>query len=112
MSDIELSPATVVFKAEIIQTDTNPTFAQFTWSNALQGTYTDVMVGQTVFITATDHPSELHNPLFRGRVRIVPTATEFFINECALILRVGYIVTVINSYDVWQRVDDPKQRQE
>jgi hypothetical protein len=100
---IALCPNTIVFSAEITQTITDSVFAQFTWDNALQGAYTDCIAGQTVFITATDDPAELRRPLFRGRVRTEPSATDFFINESSLALLSGYIVTVIDTYEVWQR---------
>jgi hypothetical protein len=100
---IALCPNDVVFQAEITQTITSSVFAEFTWATTLQGAYTDCIAGMTVFITATSDPAELRRPLFRGRVRKVPTATSFYINESSLALQTGYVLTVIDTYEVWQR---------
>lgn len=100
---IAFCPNTVVFSATITQSITDSVFASFTYGTVLQGAYTSVRAGQTVFITETSAASELRRPLFRGRVRTAPSATEFFINESSLNLSAGYVVTVIDTYEVWQR---------
>lgn len=94
---------TVIFQAEITQTILGSVFAAFTWDNATVGAYTDCIAGQTVFITLTDDATELRRPLFRGRVRKAPTSDTFYINETSLNLNAGYIITVIDTYEVWQR---------
>lgn len=92
-----ICPNDIVFVAEVSQTITNSVFIQFTWDNATEGAYTDVNPGQTFFITETDNPDELRNPLFRGRVTRSPTSTIFYCNESSFNLLDGYIITVIDQ---------------
>jgi hypothetical protein len=98
-----LCPNDVVFVAEVAETITNAVFIEFDWDNATVGAYTDVNPGQTFFITETDDPAELRRPLFRGRVTRSPTATVFYCNESSFNLQAGYIITVIDSYEILQK---------
>lgn len=96
-------PNSIVFQATVNQTITANSFISFAWDNALQGAYTDVVVGMTFMITATDDAVERRNPLLRGRVSQDPTGTLFYCNESAINLTDGMIVTVLATFEVLQK---------
>ncbi len=93
-------PNTVVFEAEVNETINGAVFAQFAYNNVTTGAYTDVRVGQTVIISTA---GDLRQPLLRGRVRKAPTATTFYLNETSFALTAGQVVTVINTFELWQK---------
>lgn len=96
-------PRVVVFQAEVDETITGSVFFSFGWDNATVGAYTDVNPGQTFYITETDDPDELRTPLFQGRVTQSPSATVFYCNEASFNLLQGYIVTVMDAYEILQK---------
>lgn len=100
---IAVDPSPVVFQCEVDETITNSVFLSFAWLNTLQGDFEDVEPDMTVYITATDDPAELRNPLWRGRAPRVPTADTFYVNESSFNLITGYIVTVLNTYEPLQK---------
>lgn len=98
-----VTPRVVVFQAEVDETITGSVFFSFGWDNATIGAYADVNPGQTFYITATDDPDELRTPLFQGRVTQSPSATVFYCNEASFNLLQGYIVTVMDAYEILQK---------
>lgn len=96
-------PNEVIFQGTVNQTINNTSFISFAWDNTLQGDYQDVVAGMTMFITATDDPLELRNPLLRGRAARDPSSTIFYCNESAINLTDGMIVTVISNFEVLQK---------
>jgi hypothetical protein len=99
---IMINPHTVVFQTTVDETITNSPFIDFLWTGTLAGDYEDVIAGMTYFITETDDPVELRNPILRGRVARPLTSDTFYCNETAINLFSGYIVTVIAAFEPLQ----------
>lgn len=99
---ISVCPSEVVFQCEVAADVTNSVFLSFAWTNTLQGDHEDVQPDMTVYITFTDDPLELRNPLWQGRAPRVPTADTFYVNESSFNLLTGYVVTVLNTYEPLQ----------
>lgn len=98
---IAFNPGEVVFQCESDEAIDSAPFAEFAWTNTLQGAYTDVLAGMVVFISAT---TDVKNFKYRGRVRLAPSATEFRIDLNATTLEVGDIITVIRDADLFSKV--------
>jgi hypothetical protein len=94
-------PNTVIFQALTDQAIVSGVFAEFAYDTVTVGAYTDIRVGQTVFITTT---TSLRNPIWAGRVRKTPTSSILYINETAIVLQTGWYVTVIDDYRLWEKL--------
>lgn len=90
-----------VFQARVNQATFGDSYAQTGWDTATIGAYTDVKAGQTVFISST---TTLRNAQFVGRVRKVPNATTFFINETSSLILDNWYITVIDDYRLWVKL--------
>jgi hypothetical protein len=78
-------------------------YLEFDWDGTDQGDRADVKQGMTVLIsTTTDYKA---TAIFRGRVRKVPDATTFYINENSTNLADTYYVTVLDDYDIHERLE-------
>lgn len=96
-----LNPNAIVFQAQAAQSITDNPFLQFTWDNATIGAYTDVLEGMVCFISST---TDLRLAKYRGRVRLAPDATTFYIDENATVLNDNDYITVIRDVDWVTRV--------
>jgi hypothetical protein len=76
--------------------------AEFEYING-SGTLADVWVGMTILISHTNDKSAAY---FRGRIRAVPDADTFFINETAELSQAvaNDYVFVINDIDLWDKL--------
>ena len=84
------------------QVDGSTPYAEFDWDGTDQGDRDDVREGMTVIIsTTTDYKA---TTIFRGRVRLVPDATTFYIDENSTNLETTYYVTVLADYDIHERL--------
>ncbi len=98
-----LTPNDIVWQTQpLAQVDGATPYAQFSWDGTDDGDRTDVQVGMTVLISTT---TDLRTTFFRGRVRIAPTASTFYINETSVNLETTDYVTVINDYDLHERLE-------
>ena len=95
-------PNTVVFRCQPSAASTEPSYAQFGYGSVSVGAFGDVKEGQAVIIS-TD--TAMRNVLFRGRVRKTPTASVFYINQTSFKLETSYFVSVINTYDIVERLE-------
>lgn len=99
-----LCPNTIVWQTQPADTvDGTIAYARFEWDGTDAGTRTDVREGQTVLITTSS--SDFTNPLYRGRVRLVPDATYFYINENSTNLETTYYVTVLDDFDMHEKLE-------
>lgn len=94
-------PNTVVFQCEAAESITDTVFAEFGWAGATEGAYTAVKSGMVVLIT---DGTDLRKPLFRGRIRKAATSSILYINETSFALTSGYVVTVLDTYDVVEKL--------
>ncbi len=97
---VALNDNAIVFQAEANE-DIEIPFTQFLWNNATIGAYTSVWEGMIVMVSST---TDLRNIKYRGRVRLAPNATTFFIDRNSTILEDGDIVTVLRDTDLFSRV--------
>lgn len=99
-----LCPNDVVWQTQpAAAVDGSVPYLEFDWDGTDQGDRTDVKQGMTVLIsTTTDYKA---TSIFRGRVRLVPDATTFYINESSINLADTYYVTVLDDYDIHERLE-------
>lgn len=99
-----LTPNTVVWQTQpAAQVDGSIPYASFVWDGTDDGDRADVKIGMTVLVsTSTDYRT---TTIFRGRIRLLPDATTFYINETSVNLETTYYVTVIDDYDVHERLE-------
>lgn len=76
-------------------------YAEFAWDGTDQGNRSNVQEGMTVFISTST--AFRTTSIFRGRVRLAPDATDFFIDENSTNLETSYYVTVIDDYDIHEK---------
>jgi hypothetical protein len=99
-----LCPNTIVWQTQpAAQVDGTIAYARFEWDGTEQGDRADVREGQTVLIT--DSASDFTAPFYRGRVRTVPDATYFYINENSTNLETTYYVTVFDDFDMHEKLE-------
>lgn len=99
-----LCPNTVVWQTQpAAQVDGTTPYASFAWDGTDQGDRTNVYAGMTVLISTSS--SYATTTIYRGRVRTAPDATTFYINENSTNLETTYYVTVLNDYDVHERLE-------
>jgi hypothetical protein len=96
------TPNDIVWQAEVNQDISGLVFAEFDWTNTLQGVRTNVIEGQLLLITTA--ADDFTNPVIRGRVRKVPDATDVFINEVAINIDTSMYVTVIDDFDIMEKL--------
>jgi len=83
------------------QVDGAVPYAKFAWNGTVDGDRANVQVGMTVVIsTSTAYRT---TAIFRGRVRVAPDGTDFFIDENSTNLEITYYVTVLDDYDLHER---------
>jgi len=100
---LAFTPADVVWQTQPNETKSDEVYASFEWIGTLQGAYTSVKEGQTVLITTSD--TDLSTVIYRGRVRTTPDATTFYINENSTTLSTAYYVTVLDDFDIHERLE-------
>ncbi len=96
------TPNNIVWQAEIDSIISGLVFAEFKWTNTLQGVRTDVIAGQLILITSA--VDDFTAPIIRGRVRKVPDADDVFINEVATDIDNTMYVTVIDDFDIMEKL--------
>lgn len=96
-------PNTIVWQTQPNENISDTVYAEFDWTGTLQGDSADVREGMTVLITTDD--SDLSTVVYRGRVRKVPTASVFYINETSATLSTAYYVTVLDDYDIFEKLE-------
>lgn len=99
-----LCPNDVVWQTQpAAAVDGSVPYLEFDWDGTDAGDRTDVKQGMTVLIsTTTDYKA---TTIFRGRVRLVPDATTFYVNESSINLADTYYVTVLDDYDIHERLE-------
>ncbi len=95
-------PNTVIFQCQSTANISGSVYAEFAYT-AVSGSYSNVKQGMTVLITTSS--SDLTTVLWRGRVRKVPTSGTLYINESSQALTTAYYVTVIDDYDIFERLE-------
>lgn len=96
-----LCPPEVVFRAQAAEAITDAPFITFNWDNADVGAYTDVWQGMIVYLSAT---TAIRDAFYRGRVRLAPTSTQFYIDENASLLADNTYVIVVRDTDLFARI--------
>jgi len=99
---IVANPATVIFRCQPSAVPAGLTYAQFSYGSVSIGSFNAVKEGQLVIIS-TD--TAMSNILFRGRVRKLPTSSVFYINETSFALQTSHYVSVIDQYDLVERLE-------
>ena len=100
---LAFTPNTIVWQTQPNENKTNEVYGAFEWTGTLQGDRANVKEGQTVLITTSD--SDLQTVVYRGRVRLVPDATDFFIDETSATLSTAQYVTVLEDFDIFERLE-------
>lgn len=98
-----LCPNDIIWQTQPNEDISNEVYADFLWTGTLQGDRADVLEGMTVLITTSD--SDLSTVIYRGRVRLVPDGTTFYINETSATLSTAYYVTVLNDWDIHEKLE-------
>jgi hypothetical protein len=99
-----LCPNDVVWQTQpAAAVDGSTPYLEFDWDGTDAGDYADVKQGMTVLISTTSDYKA--TTIFRGRVRKVPDATTFYINENSTNLVDTYYVTVLDDYDIHERLE-------
>jgi hypothetical protein len=99
---VAFNPGEIVFQAEINEDLSSAPFKQFVWTNTLEGAYSDVLEGMVCYLSDTTDFAKDY--IYRGRVRLAPSATTFYIDLNASTVATGQIVTVIRDADLFARV--------
>lgn len=95
----------VVFECQVnVDLTLGVVFAAFTWNNTLIGAYTNVEVGQTIWVSPVN---DITKWIWRGRVRLAPGAATIYCNETQANWAVGYYVFVTDTFEVWDRLSRP-----
>lgn len=103
--NVSLFSNRIVFKCQVnVDLSVGVVFAAFTWYNALIGAYTDVEVGQTVWVSPTTNIADW---VWRGRVRLTPGAATFYVNETEANWLPNYYVFVTDVFEPWDRLSRP-----
>jgi hypothetical protein len=98
---ISLCPNTTVFAARVNQSSFTSSFAQITFDTVTTGAYTDLVVGQTVYLSATN---DIRAAYFTGRVRKAPTSSVLYINETSATVTDNDYIFVVNDYRIWEKL--------
>jgi hypothetical protein len=97
-----VTPNDIVWQAQVNETLSNRVYGAFDWITTLQGDRANVIEGQIILITTS--ASDFSSPIVRGRVRTVPDGTEVFINETGANIDTTMYVTVIDDFDIMERL--------
>lgn len=94
-------PNTPVFIAQSAQAISAAPFIQFLYQNVTVGTITDAYEGFVCYLSPT---TNIRDAFYRGRVRLEPSATTFFIDLNASVIEIGTYVIVTRDMDVFARI--------
>ena len=97
-----VNPNDIVWQAQIDDTKDGENYGLFEWNNEQSGVRANVMSGMVCLITTST--TDFSSPIVRGRVRLVPGATTFFINEESVDLDNTMYVTVFDDFDIVERL--------
>lgn len=99
---VALCDNAVVFRAKAAETIDSQPFIAFDYDDVEVGAYTDVWEGMVAYLSPTTNIRDAH---YRGRVRLAPSSTQFFIDENAEIITSGvtYII-VVRDTDLFARI--------
>ena len=92
---------TVVFMAQASQAILDEPFIQFTYDNVTVGSFSDVWENMVVFLSAT---TDIRDAFYRGRVRLSPTSSIFYIDENSSLLADNTYVIVTRDTDLFARI--------
>lgn len=98
---VVLNPSETVFRAQSAVDLTDAPFITFAYDNVDVGAFGDVLEGMVCYISAT---TDIRDAKYRGRVRLVPTSTDFYIDENATLLNTGDYIIVVRDADLFARV--------
>lgn len=98
---ISLCPNTTIFAARVNQASFTASFAQITYDTVTTGAYTNIAVGQTVYLSATN---DIRAAYFVGRVRKTPTSAILYINETSATVTDNDYIFVVNDYRIWEKL--------
>jgi hypothetical protein len=99
---LSLCPNTVIFAARVNGAIAGgASFAQVIFDTVTTGAYTDIKVGQTVFISASNDKRLAY---YVGRVRKTATATILYINETSIPIADNDYLFVVDDYRVWDKL--------
>lgn len=98
---VALNDNAVIWQAQSTQTIDSAPFLTFTWDNETVGVYTDVWEGLVCYISET---TDLTDVKYRGRVRLQPSSTEFYIDLNGTILNENDYITVVADADLFARI--------
>src|SRR3990167_1790724 len=97
-----VNPNDIVWQAQVNEVLSATNYAEFEWTNTLQGVRANVIVGQIILITTST--TDFSEPVIRGRVRAAPGATTVYINEVGADIDATMYITVIDDFDLVERV--------
>lgn len=98
---LSLCPNTTIFAARVNQESFTASFAQVTYDTVTTGAYTDIQVGQTVYLSST---SDIRDAYFTGRVRKTPTSSVLYINETSAPATDNDYIFVIYDFRTWDKL--------
>jgi hypothetical protein len=97
-----VNPNDIVWQAQLNDTKSSENYASFAWDNEQTGVRANVIADMVCMITtATD---DFSDPVVRGRVRVVPSVTTFFINEVSTDIDDTMYITVFDDFDIVERL--------
>lgn len=96
------NPNDIIWQAEVDEVKIGAVYAQFNWTNTLQGARTDTRIGHLMLITSA--ADDFSNPIIRGRIRKAPDATDIFCNEVSVDIDKTMFITVIDDFDIMERL--------
>lgn len=95
-----ISTNEVLFRAQVNGEQTEP-FLSFAFDNVSIGSYTDCLPGLTCYLSPT---TDIRDAIYRGRVRLAPTASTFYIDYNATAVPDNSYIIVTADSDVFARV--------
>lgn len=96
-----LNPNSVIFAARVNGTPTGTSFAQVTFDTVTTGAYTDLEIGERVYISST---SDYRNAEFVGIVRKAAGAATLYINETSAPILDNWYITVVHDFPIWDKL--------
>lgn len=98
---VALNTNEVVFRAQAAESLLTNPFITFLWDNADIGAYTDVWEGMVCYLS---HTTDIRDAYYRGRARLAPSSTQFYIDQNASLLNDNDYVIVTRDTDLFSRV--------
>jgi hypothetical protein len=95
------NPDSVVFMAQASEAILDQPFISFTYDNVTIGAFGDVWENMVVFLSAT---TDIRDAFYRGRVRLAPTSSIFYIDENSALLADNTYVIVTRDTDLFARI--------